>query len=75
MFRTQEEAKVLAPARKFTNNKERKNRLQRVGQDRVTEQTQRKNKENTVRERWTTPRESNGPGGLGYRVFKARLFA
>ena len=38
----------------------------------MTEHTQRKN---TSRERWALPREANGPGGLGYRVFKEGSFA
>ena len=72
--RTQKEFKVLAIAGKFINNKERKNRLQRAGHDEATEHTQRKNRNNTSRERQATPREANSPG-KGCRVFKAGSFA
>lgn len=34
------------------------------------EHIQRMNKENTSRERWSVPRDKNGPEGLGYSVFK-----
>ena len=40
----------------------------------MTECTHKEQK-NTSRERYAMPREANGPGGLGYRVFKARTFA
>lgn len=41
----------------------------------ATEDTQRKKRVNTPRERWTMPREANGPGALRYRVVKSGLFA
>ena len=57
------------------SNKKGKNMLPRVGHDSATKHTQRKKRETISRERWVMPREANGPGGLGYRVFKAGSFA
>ena len=44
-----------------------------AGHDEATEHTQRKNRNNTSRERQATPREANSPGE-GCRVFKAGSF-
>ena len=74
-FFCKEESKVVLIARKFMSSKEGKNMLPRVGHDSTTEHTQRKKRETISRERWAMPREANGPGGLGYRVFKAGQFA
>ena len=52
-------------------------RKERIGGEKleVTKHTQRKNRENSSRVKWARPRKANGPGGLGWRVFKARSFA
>ena len=50
LVRTQKESKVLAIARKFINNKERKNRLQRAGHDKATEHTKKEQKQHLKRE-------------------------
>ena len=52
-------------------------RKERIGGEKLemTKHTQRKNRENSSRVKWAISREANGPGWVGWRVFKARSFA
>ena len=47
----------------------------RVQHNSVTEHTQRKNRENTLRVNCARPREANGPEELGCRAFNTGLSA
>ena len=51
LVRTQKGSKILAIAKKFINNKERKNRLQRAGHDEATKHTHKEGTETTPQER------------------------
>lgn len=69
----EKKTEVLPAARKFTNYKERKDRLQRVGYNWATKHTKKEQREHLKREMGYAER-GNASRGLGYRVFKGLFY-